>query len=85
MTPVTKESNLYASDLCDPSNPYCLYFVLAQRPLCPSCSNAFTCMADATTTSIPEALANAVTQNGTTLAALSEQSPVLLVFLRQFG
>ena len=34
---------------------------------------------------IAEALTKAVTQTGTTLAALSDQSPLLLVFLRQFG
>ena len=36
-------------------------------------------------TTIAEALTKAVTQTGTTLAALSDQSPLLLVFLRQFG
>jgi len=36
-------------------------------------------------TTIPEALTKAVTQNGATLAALSDGSPVLLVFLRHFG
>jgi hypothetical protein len=34
---------------------------------------------------IPEALTQAVTQTGATLAALSEESPLLLIFLRQFG
>jgi hypothetical protein len=34
---------------------------------------------------IPEALAQYKTQRGTTLAALSEQAPVLLIFLRHFG
>jgi hypothetical protein len=39
----------------------------------------------AISTTIPQALANAVTQTGTNLAALSDESPLLLVFLRQFG
>lgn len=42
-------------------------------------------MAETATSTIPEALAKAVAQTGTTLAALSEESPLLLVFLRQFG
>jgi len=40
-------------------------------------------MASATT--IAEALESAVTETGTTLAALSGEAPLLLVFLRQFG
>jgi hypothetical protein len=35
--------------------------------------------------SIPEALAQFETQNGITVAALSDESPLLLVFLRHFG
>ena len=54
-----------------------------------SVTSVFKCfrpMADTPeTTTVPEALANAVTQNGTSLAALSEERPILLVFLRQFG
>jgi len=34
---------------------------------------------------IAAALAGARTQTGRTLAGLSEQSPLLLIFLRQFG
>jgi|GraSoiStandDraft_4_1057263.scaffolds.fasta_scaffold1064562_2 hypothetical protein len=34
---------------------------------------------------IPETLANAPTNRGSTLAALSDERPVLLLFLRQFG
>jgi len=39
----------------------------------------------ASTTTVAEALEGAVTQTGTTLAALSDEAPLLLVFLRQFG
>lgn len=39
----------------------------------------------AETATIPDALNQHATQKGISLAALSEQSPVLLVFLRQFG
>ena len=35
--------------------------------------------------SVADALAHATTQKGTTLAALSDERPLLLVFLRQFG
>ena len=38
-----------------------------------------------TALTIPEALAQFATQNGITVAALSEDSPLLLVFLRHFG
>lgn len=34
---------------------------------------------------IADALAHATTQKGTSLAALSDQQPQLLVFLRHFG
>jgi len=37
------------------------------------------------TITIAEALESAVTETGTTLAALSGEAPLLLVFLRQFG
>jgi hypothetical protein len=36
-------------------------------------------------TTIAEALACATTQKGATLAGLSDERPLLLVFLRQFG
>lgn len=36
-------------------------------------------------TAISESLLQNTTQKGTTLAALSDQRPLLLVFLRQFG
>jgi len=39
----------------------------------------------ATSTTIPEALTQAITQTGATLGSLSDESPLLLVFLRQFG
>jgi len=35
--------------------------------------------------SIADALLSATSQEGTTLAALSDERPVLLVFLRHFG
>jgi len=38
-----------------------------------------------TALTIPEALAQFATQNGITVAALSEESPLLLIFLRHFG
>ena len=36
-------------------------------------------------TTIADALAHATTQKGNTLSALSDEHPMLLVFLRQFG
>ena len=36
-------------------------------------------------TTTADALAQATTQKGTTLSALSDERPLLLVFLRQFG
>ena len=39
----------------------------------------------ATDTTIADALTRYTTQKGATLAALSEDRPVLLVFLRHFG
>ena len=39
----------------------------------------------AETSTIPDALTQHATQKGISLAALSDQSPLLLVFLRQFG
>lgn len=37
------------------------------------------------TLTVPTALAEFGTQHGTTLAALSDESPILLIFLRHFG
>ena len=55
--------------------------------LCPLWSNGSSPhMPQATAaTTVAEALAHATTQNGTTLAALSDERPLLLVLLRQFG
>jgi hypothetical protein len=41
--------------------------------------------ATASQSDISNALANARTHTGTTLAELSEPNPLLLIFLRQFG
>jgi hypothetical protein len=42
-------------------------------------------MPEATSTAIAQALGQAITQKGITLAALSDERPLLLVFLRHFG
>ena len=42
-------------------------------------------MPEANATPVAQALANITTQKGVSLAALSDERPLLLVFLRQFG
>jgi hypothetical protein len=45
----------------------------------------FATLATASATDIADALADAHTQTGKTLAQLSEHNPLLLIFLRHFG
>lgn len=42
-------------------------------------------MPEATATPVAQALANVTTQKGISLGALSDERPLLLVFLRHFG